>query len=159
MPLPPYDLPPEREVACACDVRLERPVLRDHTGINRRVSACLRCGEVTMTESLVEEPRPHDVRCVGNRVLAVEPALLAWLARWPRLAGPAWRWRDPMYLPADTRVEDHAELEVLEAAAEREQQSLVPLERLRRAGIPAEPPPPLPRDLAVFATTWAAVAT
>ena len=111
--MPSRELPPEREVDCACPSSMQRPVLRDHTGVNRRVTACLRCGAVSVTDSIVEEPRPHDVRCVANVVVDVAPAALAWLAAFPRVAGPAWEWQDPIYLPADTRAEDEAELEAI----------------------------------------------
>ncbi len=152
--MPSRELPPEREVDCACPWAMQRPVLRDHTGVNRRVTACLRCGAVNVTDSIVEEPHPHDVRCVANVVLDVAPAALEWLAAFPRLAGPAWGWRDPIYLPADSRAEDEAELEALEARAKAAQAALAPAERLERAGLPEAPPPELPEGLARFSRVW-----
>jgi hypothetical protein len=38
-PHPPgFILPPERDVDCGCDVRLQRPVLRDPSGWNNRIT-------------------------------------------------------------------------------------------------------------------------
>jgi len=156
--MPSRELPPEREVDCACPSSMQRPVLRDHTGVNRRVTACLRCGAVSVTDSIVEEPRPHDVRCVANVVVDVAPAALAWLAAFPRVAGPAWEWQDPIYLPADTRAEDEAELEAIEARARAEQAGWPPMDRLQSAGLPEAPPPVLPEGLARFARVWNEVA-
>jgi hypothetical protein len=62
-------MPPEREVDCPCAEPLQRSVFLDPTGWNQRVTACMRCGGLSFVEVLVEEPRPHDVRALGTRVL------------------------------------------------------------------------------------------
>jgi hypothetical protein len=150
-------LPAERQVACACDVRMQRPVLHDHTGWNIRVTACMHCGTVTATRSIVEEPRPHDVRCIGNEVIPLAPDALAWLARWPRVAGDVWRGGDGTFLPHDVRCATHQDLIDLEARAA--QQPTPRIERLRAAGVPAtSPPASLPTELAAFRQYQAALA-
>ena len=148
-------LPPEREVNCECDVRMHRPVYRDPTGVNHRVSACLRCGLVTVTESLVEEPHPNDVQCVGNRVDYVDGAVLDWLAQWPRLAWGVCSLDRNIYLPAALRCGDLAALQAAESRELGLQHSLTLRERLDHAGYPAAPAPAgLPSALSAFAQTW-----
>src|SRR5262249_53708121 len=141
---PGFILPPEQEVDCACDVRLHRPVLRDPTGWNNRITACMSCGKVSLTESLVEEPQPHDVRCVGNRIEAVSPEALAWLSAWPRLAWSVWEQDRAIYLPASLRCHNTAELEAQEKDLLARQRSLSAVERLASVGFPTEVPPALP---------------
>jgi hypothetical protein len=148
-------LPPEREVHCACDVGFHRPVLRDHTGINERVSACLHCGTVTITESLVEEPRPHDVRCVGNRIMNSTPEVLTWLGEWGRLAWSVWQDDRQVYLPATLRCATTEELNAKEREALTAQAGQTYRERLLVSGVPKDPAPPeLPSVLRSFAQTW-----
>src|SRR3954464_6736847 len=101
MVCPMDDLPPEREVDCGCPEPLARPVLVDRTGRNIRVTACLRCGEVTIVESLVTELHPHDVVCVANRVWPLSPALHAWVGSWPRrIDWPPHKLTAPFFLAA-----------------------------------------------------------
>jgi hypothetical protein len=140
-------LPPERQVDCACDALLQRPVLHDQSGWNVRVTACMRCGTVTGTRSIIEEPRPHDVRCVGNEVIELLADAIAWLALWPRRAGALWGSGPWLYIAHDVRCETVEELAALEG-----QLALAPVarrwDRLRAAGTPAAPPPAsLPREL------------
>jgi hypothetical protein len=153
---PGFILPPEGEVDCECDWRLHRPVFLDPTGWNYRVTACVRCGTVTVTESLVEEPHPNDVHCVGNRIADVAQEAVAWLSNWPRLARGVWNEDRSIYLPAAFRCQTVAELETAERAQLAAQSPLAQAERLRRAGVPStSPPPSLPAILKPFPETQA----
>ncbi len=148
-------MPAEQAVDCDCDVRLHRPVLHGHTGINFRVGACMRCGTVTFAEAMVEEPRPHDVRCVGNRVAEVTPQVLAWLAEWPRQAAGVWQQDDAVYLPAALRCETPEALAAAEQAALAAQRELDRVTRLRQAGFPGSAPPvALSKQCDSFRETW-----
>jgi hypothetical protein len=138
---PGFVLPPEREADCGCDVRLERPVLRDPTGWNNRITACMGCGKVSLTESLVEEPHPHDVRCVGNRIEAVAADVLAWLSAWPRLAWGVWQEDRRVYLPASLRCQSTADLDFQERDFLARQRNLSAAQRLLSVGVPDEAPP------------------
>jgi len=148
-------LPPEREVECGCDVALQRPVGFDSTGRNLRVTACLGCGAVSVTESIVEEPRPHDVRCVGNVPQRLDPPAHAWLAGWPRVALGSHLPGSLVLLAPSARCTTNAELTELERG-ERELQTPLSLrDRYLRAGLPAAPPPNgLPSGLSHFAEAW-----
>jgi len=155
---PGFILPPEREVDCGCDARLQRPVTRDPTGWNNRITACMRCGTVSLTESIVDEPRPHDVRCVGNRIEAVTADALAWLSAWPRLAWGVWQEDRQIYLPASLRCATIDELQARERECLTAQRNVPNAERLRSVGIPHEPPPELPEMMRTFAQTQLGVA-
>lgn len=153
---PGFILPPEREVDCECNRHLHRPVFLDPTGWNYRVTACVRCGTVTVTESLVEEPHPNDVRCVGNRIAAVAPEAISWLSAWPCLAWGVWNEDRHIYLPAALRCQTVAELEAAERAQLAAQSPLSQAERLLGAGVPPTPPPAsLPANLKPFPETQA----
>lgn len=149
-------LGPAQEVDCGCTVRVERTILFDPTGWNHRVTACLSCGAVSLVEALVEEPRPHDVHCLGHRVLPLSPALHDWFDAWPRYAfGLHGRARD-IYLARTLRVRDAAGLAAAEEEALLEQAALPPRRRLERLGYPATPPPePLPGPLRPYAEVHA----
>jgi hypothetical protein len=152
---PGFILPPERQVDCACDPVLHRPVFLDPTGWNHRVTACMGCGTVTVTESLVEEPHPHDVRCVGNRITAISAEVRDWLAQWPRLAWGVWQRDRSVYLPASLRCPTPDALTAAEREALSAQSGIPHRERLETAGLPADPVPPgLPHTLKAFAQTW-----
>jgi hypothetical protein len=148
-------LPAEREVDCACEVPLARPVGFEPTGRNTRVTACLRCGVVTVVEAIVAEPRPHDVRCVGNVPLELAPKLLAWLAAWPRVGGSHRDWKTPFFLPASQRAPDEATLETSESEERAIQAELSLRQRLSRAGVPRKAAPArLSPHLRCFMEVW-----
>jgi hypothetical protein len=155
---PGFILSPEREVDCACDYRLHRPIFRDPTGWNHRVTACMRCGTVTVIEALVEEPHPNHVQCVGNRIMEFPAEAREWLAQWPRLI-----WRNPLwgkagYLPATLRCETVQELEDAERRYTDTLRGLTPRDRLLRTGFPNDPPPAsLPQHFKTFAETWGGI--
>jgi hypothetical protein len=152
-------MPPEQEVDCPHGGAMERPVLFDPTGRNRRVTACVACGTVSVTDAQVDEPCPHDVRNLGNTVLGIPEDAREWLALWPRLVWniDAWNGRRTVYLPATLRVATPAEL----AAAERDALAASASDgldrggRLRQAGIPEAPAPAsLPASLRHYAAEW-----
>lgn len=149
-----FILPPEREVGCSCDVRLERPVLRDPTGWNNRITACMTCGKVSLTESLVEEPHPHDVLCVGNRIEAVGPDVLTWLSAWPRLAWGVYREDRGIYLPASLRCRSGAELDFQERDFLARQRNLSAAQRLLSISCSTRSIASVPRRLPLAQCFW-----
>lgn len=150
-----FILPPERGVDCDCSPELYRPVMHDPTGWNLRVTACLCCGTVTVTESMVEEPRPHDVRLLGNRICAVEPEVLAWLGEWPRFAWSVYEKDRNIYLPAALRCASEKELLEAEQSALGALAGILVGDRRKIVGCPAKPPPKtLPSYLSHFARVW-----
>lgn len=151
-------LPPEREVECTCDLALQRPVGFDSTGRNLRVTACLACGTLSVTESVVEEPRPHDVRCVGNLPLAVAEPVRAWLSGFPRVASGSHLPGSLVLLPPATRCATVGDLILLERGERDLQSALALRERFLRAGLPRLPAPrELPPGLRHFAEVWEGV--
>jgi hypothetical protein len=149
-----FVLSPERQVDCTCDVRLQRSVLRDPTGWNERITACMSCGKVSHIESIVDEPRPHDVRCVGNRIKAVAPDVLTWISAWPRLAWGVWQQDRGIYLPATLRCHSAEDLALNEQDYLIRQRNLPAAQRLLDMGIPDKAPPAiLPPSLKSFAQT------
>lgn len=153
--LPAGALPPEQLVACSCDTaleRLERPVFHDHQGWNTRVTACMRCGHVSVTEAMVEEPHPYDVRCVCNVVRALDAETLQWLSEWPRRIADPWGGTEWLLVAATTRCETADALGETKRRAETEQAGLLRLDRLLRAGLPRRAPPAgLPEGLDSYA--------
>ncbi|MCL4752665.1 MAG: hypothetical protein KJ015_21075 [Myxococcales bacterium] len=148
-------LPPGREVECGCELALQRPVGFDSTGRNLRVTACLACGTVSVTESIAEEPRPHDVRCVGNVPLALPDPARAWLAGFPRVASGSHLPGSLVLLSPAARCANAGELTALERAELELQSTLTLRERFLRAGLPRVPAPrELPPELRHFGEAW-----
>jgi hypothetical protein len=144
-------LPPEKQVDCECASGLARPVFHDHTGRNTRVTACLACGRVCVTESRVIEPHPHDVQCVGNEVMPVSAETLAWLATWPRRIHEPWGGREWLFAAAAARFATEGEIAAAARDAALEQQPMTRRERLLRNGLPSEPAPAsLPKSLQTY---------
>ncbi len=142
-----------RSVDCACDPALARAIAPVGD-----VSACLRCGVVTVSEAVWDEPHPHVVVTLGYHFDEVAPDVLSWLGQWPRIVwtgGAAPNY----FLPAGRRALDTPALEALEIAARKEQEGLLLYSaRLRWAGVPRSPPPAaLPPKLSMHAKVWAAM--
>jgi hypothetical protein len=130
----------------------------DQTGSNVRVTACSRCGAVTVVESIVDEPHPNDVQCVGNVVVAVDADALSWLSSWPRLTGDYRDYSNPIYIGASVRALDEATLVTIEERERAAQKPLSGRDRLLRAGVPKSPAPALPRALARFGQVFLGLA-
>ena len=140
----PATLPPGTELDCGCDPHFARHVF-ETAGLT--VASCLHCGRVLVTDPICEEPRPHDVRLVHNEIVPIDPGTLAWLAEWPRRSISD----KETLLPAAARSATVDDLRAAEALCAKEQLGLTRLERLRRVGYPARPPPAeLPRKLAIY---------
>lgn len=151
----PEFLPRGRLVACACDVQLHAPVGTDPSGDNFCLTACLGCGQLTYTEASVDEPHAGDIRCHGHLVRPLPQTARAWLDRWPRLLVRGWH--DFACVPASTRCSGVEEFTALADAAWAVQSTQSRGDRLRAAGVPAEPPPPeLPGRLEGHAIAWRA---
>lgn len=126
-------------------------MLFEQSGWNSRVTACLKCGNVTLVEAMVIEPQPHDVQCIGNLVTDAAPALLAWLDAWPRYAQGVHDTERYVLLPPGLRAANAADLATLEAAFLEEQHPLDRAARFARVGYPAVgPPEALPWPLTPF---------
>jgi hypothetical protein len=143
-------LPPDKYLDCRCDWTLTRMVLIPE-GDSLQVAACVGCGRLTVTESIVNTTFGRDVQAIGNLVLKQAAPVVAWLGAWPRRSG----FPSGFYLPAGTRAKTGDELLALEAKVAEEQKTESLTERLRQAGPPATPPPAeLPRGLSQFADAW-----
>ena len=57
--------------------------------IRSRISLPARCGTVTVTSQVSEEPHPRDIHLVGQEIGLLDEAVLQLLAAWLRCAGPA----------------------------------------------------------------------
>jgi hypothetical protein len=122
------------------------------------VTACVQCGTVSVTSAIVEEPRPHDVRCLGHEVVPIDKALSDWLSEWALRVGAPWGW-EWGFLPAKLRLMSAAELAEAETTARAQQEGLPRIERLRRSGVPrGSPPPDLPRELQLYRHVYEATA-
>ena len=135
---------------CDCPDGLLRRILGEERlqALGQRVIVCMRCGAKAAVRSRFE-PIPYHPRdaseVVGFEALAITPAALDWLARWPRLIplepGQYWNADNSYYLPAQLRVADTTELVAAEAEARQRGRDLAYAERLRAANPPTEPPP------------------
>jgi hypothetical protein len=120
-------------------------------GGSLQVAACMGCGRVTVTESIVSSNFGRDVETIGNLVRKQAAPVVGWLGAWPRRSG----FPSGFYHPAATRAKTGDELLALEAKLAEEQKAKSLTERLREAGPPATPPPEdLPRGLSPFADVW-----
>lgn len=109
------------------------------------MTACVRCGRITLTDAVVDEPHPHHVVCIGNVVRELDDAARGWLGAFPRLSSGL---DEPVLLPAATRADDEAALAELERAEQSAKRAQTSREGFLRAGVPPDPPPPsLPADL------------
>lgn len=146
-------LPPEREVDCPCDTTYHRSVFLDSTGLNERVIACLHCGEVSFIECQTEEPHPNHVICVANRVMPLDEAAKSWLSEWPRRVYSTYN-DPPAYLPSTYRAASVEDLSADIASAVEKQRGWTLNEKVRRAGVPDNPPPELPAQLYAYRDAW-----
>ena len=149
-------LPPERQVSCSCDVAFQFPVLIDQTGWNDRISTCLHCGQIDLVKLIIDEPHPHDVRCVGNQLETLESAVHAWLAQWPSRIQTSWAPKEVYaLLPAKLICKDEATVTSAASAELTRQSKLSFRSKILKIGFPLEAPPndnrlPMPR----FAEIW-----
>jgi hypothetical protein len=117
----------------------------------------MRCGVVSLSDPIWEEPHPHVVVVHGHTIIETMPDVTAWLGQWPRLIWTGGTW-PRCFLPATARAGDLGVLEALELAGRRGQEALSYGERLRRAGVPATPAPAaLPAKLTNFSILWNAL--
>src|SRR6185369_4951300 len=143
-------LAPEVLVDCACRPALARPVLCEEIRANCNVTACVRCGEISATVAIVDEPYPHDTHHVGNDVYALTGAARVWLAKFPRCTKRSGRGRGRIFLAADVRAPTEVILRELEEIAHEQQRHLDFVSRLRAAGVPDSAAPVLPHWLSDF---------
>jgi hypothetical protein len=145
-------------VDCKCWPSLALPVLRAEIRANCNVTACMRCGEVSATVAIVDEPYPHDTHHVGNSVYDLTVEARDWLAQFPRCTKGSGRGRERIFLSAEVRASTEADLRKLEDAACEQQRGLDFASRLRIAGVPNAPAPPLVDWLKDFSCVAAAIA-
>lgn len=141
----------DQTVACDCGKAFHRAIWP--TNGDLRVSACLRCGAVTVTKQVGDDGRFTGDAWTAYLTVPVAQKTIDWLARFPRAAinyaGATWRWpmsatlvRYPtLFYPADTRVSDEQELARLEDVLFEAQSPLPRADRQSSAcgDIPAPP--------------------
>jgi hypothetical protein len=136
-------LAPEVLVDCRCGSPLARPVLCAEIRARCNVTARMRCGEISATVAVVEEPFPHDTHHVGNEVLSLSREARDWLAQFPRCVKGSGRGRERVFLPAEARASVETELTGREEAAHKQQRGLNFARRLSVAGLPEARAPAL----------------
>jgi len=136
-------------VDCACRPALARPVLCEQIRANCNVTTCVRCGEISATVAIVDEPYPH-THHVGNDVYALTEEARVWLAKFPRCTKGSGRGRRRIFLAAEIRASTEGLLVELEKVAYEQQRDLDFASRLRTAGMPDSPVPALPHWLDDF---------
>ncbi|PTY07596.1 hypothetical protein DB347_05010 [Opitutaceae bacterium EW11] len=141
----------DRSVTCACDRALHVPVALEPT-MSRGVHACLSCGTVTASEMLTRHVHHNTFEPYDRREIPLDERARQWLSAWPRLIEVDRG--GPFFVPASTRIAKSRDLFDLAQGLRAAQQTLPRGRRLREAGLPAEPPPPLPEALEDFALTW-----
>lgn len=150
----------DQTVACDCGPVFHRAIFPD---AHLRVSACLRCGAVTITRQVGDDGRFTGKAWTAYWAVPTPQKLVDWLGRFPRVdinySGAIWRWpmsaslvRYPtLFYPADTRVSDEAELKALEEMLAKVQAPLTRANRLTSAlGDIPKPPDDLPEMFATF---------
>lgn len=155
--------PGERTVACGCPSAFHRAVW---PAAHPSVHACLRCGEVSVTEQIGDDGRFTGNAWTAYRPVPTPDAVARWLGRFPRVsvdhAGAPWRWpmsatlvRYPtLVYPANVRVKDHDALAALEQRLREKQADMPRAHRLGRElmDVPA-PPPGVPDTFGNFLFT------
>ena len=150
----------EQTVACDCGRIFHRAIFPD---AHLCVSACLRCGAVTVTRKVGDDGRFTGKAWTAYWAVPTPQRLVDWLGCFPRVdinhSGAIWRWpmsaslvRFPtLFYPADTRVSDEAELKALEETLANVQARLSRANRLTSAlGEIPKTPGDLPDAFATF---------
>ena len=154
-------------VACDCDPKLHRSIFP--VG-NLSAQACLRCGTVTVTESVGDDGRyTGDAWQAYWTVDATQP-VVDWLGLWPRVrvdySSAPHRWPmsadlvryQQLFYPARTRCENADQLDRLESLLTARQLRMTVAETLRSIECPTSPPPhALPEAFRCFANLWDAL--
>lgn len=154
----------ERTVACACDPAFHRSLV---PASELCVSACLRCGTLSVTQRVGDDGRFSGEPVTDHLVVEISNPVARWLTRWPRVkidyAGAPNRWpmagewvRYPtLYYPADLRCDSIEELSRTEGLLLQAQARSSRVPPLRRAGWPQVPPPlGMPSSLRGFVQLW-----
>ncbi len=152
----------ELAVACDCGAVFHREIF-PHAHL--KVSACLRCGTVTVARQVGDDGRFTGKAWTAYWAVPTSQKLVDWFGRFPRMSinysGAVWRWpmsanlvRYPtLFYPADTRVRDRAELDALESALSEAQAPLTRANCLVSAlGDIPRAPDDLPDTFAAFGT-------
>ena len=140
---------PEKQVDCPCPGSMARGVYI-HAG-QWAVTACVRCGAMSVTEAICEEPHPYDVQVLGHEVVAVDEGVMRWLGGWALRVGAPWGGSEWRFLPSRLRLSTERELVEAETRAREDQATLTCIDRLRRCGVPSDPvPPELPPQLSLY---------
>ena len=157
----------ERTVACDCPIEFHRALL---PAALLPTHACLRCGTVTCTRSVGDDGRFSGEVFQAYFTITLDPAVIAWLAQWPRVQinyaadsafwpmAAEWVGYPTLYYPAQTRTADRAQLQTLEGQLRQTQSGRGTAEILRELcrGIP-DPPQCLPQEMLGFADLWEAL--
>ncbi len=157
-------LPLERCVDCSCeDYRLAQPVLLYNRWGEQHVYACMRCGAIECVHPMGDEPRGGRPPSGANFVMNLTPEVREWLNLWPRLLTLGCHSNQPLWSPADVRLETWADIQDAISRAEAEQTRMSPAERLLdcfalQRELPTAPPPAsLPDYLRMYRMIWSQI--
>jgi hypothetical protein len=140
-----------RSVQCTCD-----PALQVNIGLpgyrEQHVATCLRCGQVTVSQLLLQHVHHNTYEPYGREEVSVTEEIRSWLAKWPRQIKT--ERQESLYFPASLRCSSPREMFDFVQSQKAAQLQLAEGRRLRLAGIPEESPPALPEVLNDFAQLW-----
>jgi hypothetical protein len=132
----------ERLVDCECEVRLALPLLHHGRWSEVQFARCGGCGALQAYIPVGDDPRELN-RAGANRAVPINDDVSGWLAQWPSLAVDQGDPIGPFWLPADARFADAVGLRSRVTDLVREQVDMLPAHRLRAAGCPTAPMPPV----------------
>ena len=146
-------MPLDQSVDCHCaDPRLSVPVAVYGRFTEHQVHVCLRCGALTCTHPMGDEPRGAGPVRGANFVEILTPEVTEWLRAFPLLLTLGYESNQPIWASPDLRVQDRQELEDKTESLRTQQLRLPPPDRflkmLNNKKTPAaDPPATLPRFL------------
>lgn len=140
-----------RAVQCTCDPRLNVQIGIEGN-VYREVACCVKCGRITASYLLTQHVHHNTFEPVEREEIPLSAEAIAWFNRWPLLVETDNR--EIVYFPAGFRCGSAAELAQRVDREKARQFELPRGRRMRNAGIPTEPPPPIPEALADYGSVW-----
>lgn len=142
MNMPAHHYPSDRRVDCTCDPELGMMLLHYGRWSEVQAARCCGCGKVQAYIPVGDDPRTPNGSS-AHRAVPLDASASEWLTQWPLLIGYPSDPLGPCWLPARTKAVSAGELKQRIASAEQEQRIHQPAARLRAAGFPAAPAPPV----------------
>jgi hypothetical protein len=143
-------MPLEQSVDCQCaDPRLSTPVAVYGRFTEHQVHVCTFCGAMTCTHPMGDEPRGAGPVGGVSFIEILTPQVEEWLRTFPLLLTLGQESNQPIWAPADLRVQTRQELEDKTESLRAQQLRLPPPDRFLKLfkKLPAEPPATLPNFL------------